>query len=268
MMTNRMKILTGHKHFFRFSVWASVYMMRRFICTTLYNEGSWGWRNVKPDAFNEPTEVKFYCLLFHNSRTEAEKASRTGSCCWKGSTGIQAEVCATSRLCWCHWVVQLPGWGAGFTDRAGKGRAAALTDTRDLQRMEGPRGCGGLISAPSFDRGFMHALGHRWPPQLRHSGSFIVFVVRSLSCVWLFATPRAAARQASLSSAISQSWLRFMPNHFICRHPLFLLPSVFPSIRVFSKESALRIRGPKYWSFSFSISLSSEYSGLISFRID
>ena len=98
--------------------------------------------------------------------------------------------------------------------------------------------------------------------------------VQSLSRVWLFETPWTAARQASLSITNSRSLLRLisielvMPsNHLILCHPL-LLPSVFPSIRVFSSKSVLCIRWPKYWSFSFSISLSSEYSGLISFRID
>ena len=87
--------------------------------------------------------------------------------------------------------------------------------------------------------------------------------------------PWTAARQASLSFTISQSLCKIMSvvlvmpsNHLILCHPLLLLPSVFPRIRVFSSESALRIRWPKYWSFSFSISPSSEYSGLISFRID
>ena len=86
------------------------------------------------------------------------------------------------------------------------------------------------------------------------------------------ATPWTAAHQAPLSSTVSQSLLRFMSielvmlsNHLILRHPL-LLSSIFPSIKVFSNESALRIRWPKHWSFS--ISPSSEYSGLISFRID
>ena len=97
--------------------------------------------------------------------------------------------------------------------------------------------------------------------------------VQSLNRVWLFATPITTARQASLS--ITNSWsspkLMFiesvMPsNHLILCHPLLLLPSIFPSIRVFSNESALRIRWPKYWSFGFSPS--SEYSGLISFRMD
>ena len=99
--------------------------------------------------------------------------------------------------------------------------------------------------------------------------------VQSLSRVWLFVTPWTAARQASLSITNSQSLLKLMSiesmmpsNHLILRHPLLLLPSIFPSIRVFSKESVLRIRWPKYWSFSFSISPSSEYSGLISLRID
>ena len=96
--------------------------------------------------------------------------------------------------------------------------------------------------------------------------------VQSLSCVPLFATPWTAACQASLSFTISWSLLRLMSiesvmpsNHLVLCRPL-LLPSIFPSIRVFSNESALHIRWPKYWTFSFSISLSSEYSGLISFR--
>ena len=99
--------------------------------------------------------------------------------------------------------------------------------------------------------------------------------VQSLSCVLLFATPRTAARQASLSITNSQSLLKLMPtelvmpsNHRILSHPLLLLPSIIPSIRVFSNESVLCIRWPKYWSFSFSISPSNEYSGLISFRMD
>ena len=92
---------------------------------------------------------------------------------------------------------------------------------------------------------------------------------------WLFATPWTAAHQAPLSFTISQSLLKFMStesvmlsNHLILCHPLLLLPSIFSSIRVFSNESALCIRWPKYWGFSFSISPSSEYSGYIFFRID
>ena len=99
--------------------------------------------------------------------------------------------------------------------------------------------------------------------------------VQSLSRVRLFATPWTAACQASLSITNSKSLLKLMSieslmpsNHLILCHLLFLLPSIFPSIRVFSNESVFRIKWPKYWSFSFSISPSSEYSGLISFRID
>ena len=99
--------------------------------------------------------------------------------------------------------------------------------------------------------------------------------VQLLSCVRLFATPWTTARQASLS--ITNSWSppkpisieSMMPSsHLILRCPLLLLPSIFPSIRVFSSESALHIRWPKYWSFSFNISPFNEYSGLISFRMD
>ena len=99
--------------------------------------------------------------------------------------------------------------------------------------------------------------------------------LQSLSRVRPFATPWTAARQAFLSITSSQSPSKPMSiesvmssNHLILCHPLLRLPSVFPSIRVFSNEWALRIRWPKYWSFSFSISPSNEYSGLISFRMD
>ena len=97
----------------------------------------------------------------------------------------------------------------------------------------------------------------------------------SLSRVWLFATLWTVARQASLSFTILQSLFKLMSfesvmpsSHFILYHPLFLLLSIFPSIKAFSSESALCIRWPKYWSFSFSISPFNEYSGLISFRTD
>ena len=95
--------------------------------------------------------------------------------------------------------------------------------------------------------------------------------VQSLSRVRLFATPGTAARQPSATPrAYSNLSIELvMPsNHLILCHPLFLQPSIFPSIRVFSNESVLSIRWPKYWSFSFSISPSNEYSGLISSRID
>ena len=102
-----------------------------------------------------------------------------------------------------------------------------------------------------------------------------VVTVQLPSHVQLFATPWTAAHKASLSFTISQSFPKFMSiklvtpsNHLILCRPLLLLPSIFPSIRVFSNESVLHIRWPKYWSFSFSISPSSGYSGLISFRID
>ena len=99
--------------------------------------------------------------------------------------------------------------------------------------------------------------------------------VQSLSCVRLFATPWIAAHQASLSITNSRSLLRLMPiesvmpsSHLILCRPLLLLPPIPPSVRVFSSESALHIRRPNYWSFSFSISPSNEHPGLISFRMD
>ena len=102
---------------------------------------------------------------------------------------------------------------------------------------------------------------------------YVVIVVQSLTHGRLFATPWTIAHQASLSFTFSQSLLKLMSielvmpsNHLILCHPLLLLPSI--SIRVFANESALRIRWPKYWSFSFSISPPNEYSGLICLRID
>ena len=99
--------------------------------------------------------------------------------------------------------------------------------------------------------------------------------VQSLSCVQVFATPWTAARQASLSITSSRSLPKLMSielvtpsKHLILCRPLLLLPSIFPSIRVFSNESALRIRWPKYWSFSFTISPSNKHPELISFRMD
>ena len=99
--------------------------------------------------------------------------------------------------------------------------------------------------------------------------------VQSFSHVWLFATPGTAACQALQSVTNSWSLLKLMSiktlmpsNHLILCHPLLLLPSIFPSIRIFSNESVLHIRWPKYWSFNLSISPCNEYSALISFRID
>ena len=104
--------------------------------------------------------------------------------------------------------------------------------------------------------------------------AIVIDSIQLLSCVQLFLTPQTAARQASLSITISQSLLKLMSielmmhsNHLILCHPLLLL-SIFPSIRFFFNESVLYIGQPKYWSFTFNISLSNEYLGLISFRID
>ena len=119
-----------------------------------------------------------------------------------------------------------------------------------------------------------HKDGKKWEyPRNRENYCFLLFNLGSY--VWLFATPWTVAHQASLSFTISWSLLILMSiktvmpsNHLILCSPLLLLHSIFPSIRVFSSESALCIRWPEFWSFSFSISPSNEYSGLISFRID
>ena len=116
----------------------------------------------------------------------------------------------------------------------------------------------------------VHILVYSW-----HLLRNFLFIVQSLTHVQLFATPWTTACQASLSFIISWNLLKLMSiesvmpsNYLILYHPLVLLPSTFPSIRVFSNKTALHIRLPKYWSFSFNISPSNEYSGLISFRID
>ena len=103
----------------------------------------------------------------------------------------------------------------------------------------------------------------------------LLLLLNCFSCVQLCATPWTASLQVSLSFTVSQSLLRLMciesvmpANHLILCRPLFLLPSIFPSIRVFSNEPILHIRLPKYWSFSFSTSPSNENSGFISSRID
>ena len=112
-------------------------------------------------------------------------------------------------------------------------------------------------------------------PEYYIMNTLAVVVLQLLSHILLFMTPRTAAHQASMSFTISQGLLKLMSielvmpsNHLILCHPFLLLPSIFPSITVFSNESAIRIWWPKCCSFSFSISPSNEYSGLISFRID
>ena len=115
----------------------------------------------------------------------------------------------------------------------------------------------------------------RWKLDSYASKDPVVSSVQSLSCDQLFVIPWAEAHQASLSITNSRSLLKLMSiesvmpsNHLILCCPLLLLPSIFPSIGRFSNESILHIRWPKYWSFSFSISLSNEHSGLTSFRMD
>ena len=134
-----------------------------------------------------------------------------------------------------------------------------------------------IIQKTTYARKFVEGIWHKilmvfffW---IQYYHIFCISSVQLLSHVWVFATPCIAARQASLS--ITNSWSPPKPidsvmpsNHLNICHPLLLLPSIFPSIRVFSNESALHLRWPKYWSFSLSISPSNEHPGLISFRID
>ena len=148
--------------------------------------------------------------------------------------------------------------------------------------LDGPQIQGGRYlvtrSPPELAQGDHHSILCKWEPlvklQQARAGRDLQSV-QSLRCVRLFATPWTAARLTFLSITNSQSLLNLMSiesvmpsNHLILCRPLLLPPSIFPSIRVFSNESALRIKWPKYWSFSFSISPSNEYSRLIYFRID
>ena len=149
----------------------------------------------------------------------------------------------------------------------------------DRPASAGPSGpgCEGRSAHHLFDARtpLQHSIATLSQTRLGIYFSSSVSSVQLFSHVWLFATPLIAARQASLSITNSWSLLKLMSiesvrpsNHLILCHPLLLLPSIFPSIRVFANESVLHIRWPKYWSFSFSISPSNEYSGLISFRMD
>ena len=145
----------------------------------------------------------------------------------------------------------------------------------------GLRGCSVPVGSPSplgwSSSSFCHQEGHTLEGKLKkaHPSPILLVSVQLLSDVQVFATPWTAARQASLIITNSQSSPKPMSigsvkpiNHLILCCPLLLLPSIFLSIRVFSTESALYIRWPKYWSFSFNISPTSEHPGLISFRMD
>ena len=131
---------------------------------------------------------------------------------------------------------------------------------------------GASCQGQRYSRIFDHSLALL---KREHLNTYISQSVQSLGRVRLFVTPWTVARQATLSITNSQSLLKLMPiesvmpsNHLILCRPLLLLPSIFSGIRVFSNDSVLPIRWPKYWSFSFKISPSNEYSGLISFRMD
>ena len=163
----------------------------------------------------------------------------------------------------------------------------SLPDSSRRRRKNTPPGKNTAVGCHALLQGIFWTQGSNWcllhllpwqagslslaPPR---KPSNCTIVVQSLSCVWLFVTPWTAAHQGSLSFSIYWSLLKLMTiesvipsNRLIFCHYL-LLPSIFPSIRVFSNELALGIRWPKYWCFNFSISPFNEYSGLISFSID
>ena len=167
---------------------------------------------------------------------------------WNGAVGYFVTVQSSTHLCWLSVCLTPPCTPSGVVEVIA---AIAAWSSVSIE-ADGKRLCCSVFdSALQFSS------------------------VQSLSRVWLFPTPWTAARQASLSITNCWSLLKLMSiesvmpsNHLILCHPLLFLPSIFPSIRVFSNESLLRIRWPKYWSFSFSMSPSTEYSGLISFSMD
>ena len=173
-------------------------------------------------------------------------------------------------LCISYWKNQGP-----FDSRSGEGNVQDELGTSCSAWQQGSqqRPPGSTLTGPGRGQACIQA-----GPRSSLPGSNVGLQsssVQSLNRVRLFATPWTAARQASLSITNSWSLLKLMSiesvmpsNHLILCRPLLLLPSIFPSIRVFSNESVLRIRWPKYWSFRFSLSPSNEYSGRISFRMD
>ena len=183
--------------------------------------------------------------------------------CWSSNTwAIWCKELTHWKRPWCWERLRSGGEGG---DRAWDGWMASLTQwTWIHEQAPGDSERQGSLECP------VHGVtkSQTWL-------SSQAFVVQLLSHIQLFETPWSAAHHASVSFTISQSLLKLMSielvmpsNHLMLSYPLLFLPSIFPSIRVFSNELALCIRWPKYWSFSFSISLSKEYSGLISFRID
>ena len=165
--------------------------------------------------------------------------------------------------------MQTTGLGLGAGERPRRLKRLFPCNLGYTMNLSAKRGQGTEVSRRG-EKGRVVGCEEWFTPTCQHLRDFAV--VQLLSCVQLFVTPWTAAYQASLFIADSWSLLKLlsmesvMPSN-LC-HPLLLLPSIFPSIRVFSNESAIRIWWPKYWSFSFSLSPSNEYSGLISFRID
>ena len=150
-----------------------------------------------------------------------------------------------------------------------------MYDCREIQTILSHRNSANRRLWPSSQTNPTILIRTQWKGLQGMTKVALVFDVQLLSCVWLFGTPWTAARQVALSFTISKSLLKIrsiesmMPsNHLTLCCPLLLLPSVFPSIRVFSSKLVLPIRWPKYWSFSFSISLSNAYSVSISFGMD
>ena len=178
------------------------------------------------------------------------------NCYISGASKVMLKILQARLQQYVNW--ELPDVQAGF--RKGRGTRDQIANT-----------CWIIKKAREFQKNIYFC----FIDYAKASDCIPISSVQSLSLVRLFVTPLTAAHQASLSITNCQSLPKFMSiesvmpsNHLILYHPLLLLPSIFPSIRVFSNESALHIRWPKYWSFSFNISPSNEHSGLISFRMD
>ena len=224
------------------------------------NSSTWRPSFISAPSFPPcPKQLEIYhCVLILRS---VLWATNTG---WmisiRATTTARAWVSPKSHL---YSTEKMNEWGSSYVRGVGalgcSGGCRCRTTTKRSQEWEE-----NLKYVSHNFRKYLQPSKHLFPS---------VGAVQSLSRVWLFATPWTSACQASLSFTVSQSMLKFMfiesvmpSSHLILRHPFLLLPFIFLGIRVFSNESALHIRWPKDWSFS--ISSSNEYSGLISFRID
>ena len=254
-------------------------MLRSLVGRPVLVLGGWELLHREPDSNLSPTSVRpsvLTCIAVQGEGDQHEDRHQLhvgGSCCWQVSLmseqkELTLEVSAQNASFYSpgHHANPSHKWGNESQDKPGIGPG------NNSKNQQEPRQPIFLLVENWGDRVFGTPNNFRTAIKIYD----IQFSsVQPLSHVRLFATPWTAACQASLSITNSQSLLKLMSiesvmlsNHLILCHSLLLSPSIFPSIKVFINESVLHIRWPKYWTYSFSISPSNEYSGLISFRMD